>query len=78
MGELRDMMGWVGRKVCYCKMEERNLRRVGERAGERRFRREGWRANLWVRVKLLLNSCFSKPMVYVFSFTSGLTVLLDL
>jgi hypothetical protein len=54
----------------------------GRGAGERRFRREGWRANLggsgW-RVKLLLlNSCFSKPMVYVFSFTSGLTVLLDL
>jgi hypothetical protein len=43
-GELRDMMGW-GREEGVPKMEERNLRRVGERVSAA-LRREGWRANL--------------------------------
>ncbi len=43
MGELRDMMGWVGREE-----DGREKSAPGRGAGERRFRREGWRANLVV------------------------------
>lgn len=39
------MMGWVGRKVCYCKMEERNLRRVGERVSAALDARDGARTS---------------------------------